>query len=65
MFRRIHRRIQCQHLNARSISGDEILWSGKRGHCGDCGAWLDELPLGFRGSGFSRMLKRVVEEMAR
>lgn len=57
MFRRIRTQIQCQHLYARSIHGDEIIQSGyKRGHCGECGAWLDDLPLGFRATSPNRRL---------
>lgn len=45
MFRRLRRQIQCQHLYARTIYGDEInAWGFRRGHCQDCGAALDAIP---------------------
>lgn len=57
MRRKIRNQIQCQHLYASSIHGDEINHvGGKRGFCGECGAWLDSLPLGFRATSPNRTL---------
>jgi len=50
-------RIQCQHLHADSIHGDNILpFRGKRGYCWECKTWLDDLPLGFNGTSPNRRL---------
>lgn len=40
----IRTRIQCQHLHATGVYGDGASLTGKRGHCTECGAWLDTLP---------------------
>lgn len=45
MLGNLRKKIQCQHLQAERIYGDEINWTGgKRGFCGECGTWLDALP---------------------
>lgn len=41
-------KIQCQHLHADGIYGDEInAVGGKRGYCWSCRTYLDTLPTGF------------------
>lgn len=44
-FKRWARMIQCQHLHAFTIYGDEIIAVGyRRGHCPECDAWLWNKP---------------------
>jgi hypothetical protein len=62
MRRKTREQIQCQHLHADTIYGDEInRTGGRRGHCWECGAWLDGLTLGFNNVEPDRRLTLACE----
>lgn len=54
---RLRQKIQCQHLHADGIYGDEInAVGGKRGYCWGCRTYLDAVPMGFHIIGDRRLI---------